>query len=94
MDRIEEWEWDEGNLSHCARHEVTPRVVAEVSGRKPLFRANLEGRTATYQMVGPDEAGRWWTICLVIVREGRGRVITGWPATKNERIWWTEHEAE
>lgn len=92
---IDSWAWDyeeDGNVEHLATHEVTPRIVLEVAAMGPKFRDNVEERTATHQMIGPDKAMDWWTICIVEDDqvEGRWKAITGWTSTDGEREWYWE----
>ena len=61
---IEDVEWDESNLSHAVRHEITPALVEALRRGRPLFRENLPDRTADYQMIGSDSEGRVWTVVL------------------------------
>jgi len=90
---IDEWEWDEGNLWKAEDHGYTPRTVVEVASGEPRFRPNTgEGRSATHQMVGPASSGRRWTFCILQVREGLWRTITGWPSTKTEGAWYDQEE--
>lgn len=80
--------WDdgpEGNLAHCARHEVTPVVVIQVYERSPLFFLNDPGKTGTHVMIGPDANGRFWTTIIAPTSdEGEWKPITGWPSTNTE----------
>lgn len=86
------WLWDEGNIAHLARHEVTPKVVLEVADRQPAFRENLDDRTAELQMIGPDEKFEWWTICILqsVDEPGLWKAITGWRSNDQEREWYWE----
>lgn len=87
---IQEWEWDDGNLNELGRHGLTPRVVKQVAGKAPRFRANKAGRAATHQMIGPDAGGTIWVVCIVAVlgTDGRWRAITGWRAGDREKKWY------
>lgn len=86
---IQEWEWDDENIAHLARHRLTPRLVREVAGANPLFRRNKQSRAATHQMIGPDHQGAYWTVCLRQheLDRGRWRAITGWPSEHEEIAW-------
>lgn len=88
---IEAWQWDDGNLRKADAHGYTARTVDEVSGGSPKFRANLRGRAATHQMIGPDANERLWTFCVLDVSEGLWRTVTGWPSTAKEREWYNSH---
>lgn len=85
---VDEIEWDDRNLTHAARHGVTPTVVREVLDQRPLFRRNLAGRSGDHQMIGPDRSGRFWTVILLDLGVGRWRPITGWPSDNEERGWY------
>lgn len=85
---VDEIEWDDRNLTHAARHGVTPTVVREVLDQRPLFRRNLAGRSGDHRMIGPDRSGRFWTVILLDLGAGRWRPITGWPTDNEERGWY------
>lgn len=89
--RIEEWEWDDGNLGELARHGLTRRVVLQVAEGAPMFRRNRKGRPAAYQMIGPDYGGRLWTVCIAESGPGvsdRWRAVTGWASGPKEIAWY------
>lgn len=80
-----EFEWDERNEGHCARHGVGPLTAEEVKDGIPKFFENDPGKTGTHMMIGPDAAGRYWTIVIRPSSErGRWRPITGWSSDKAE----------
>ncbi len=91
---VEEWEWDDDNRAHLARHGVTRRIVEQVFETQPRFRANKPNRTGTHQMIGPAYSGTLYTICIVelYMREGLWRAITGWPASDKEKKWYEERQ--
>jgi hypothetical protein len=91
MVTIEAWEWDEGNLWKAEAHGYTPRTVEEVAQEEPKFRENLKGRAATHQMIGPTADGQMWTFCVLQVRGGIWRTVTGWPSTGKEQEWYNSH---
>lgn len=84
--RVDELEWDETNLEHCARHGLTAEIAESVRSKEPeFFRETRKGRTGTHAMLGPSTEGRFWTIKLKRTsREGVWRPITGWPSTNSE----------
>jgi uncharacterized DUF497 family protein len=68
-----EFEWDDGNEGHIARHNVSSEEVEEV------FRSRfhlLHARLARYAALGQTEAGRY--LFCVFERKGPGliRVVT------------------
>lgn len=88
---IEEWEWDDDNIEHLARHGLTPELIQdEIWLEAPKYNANRAGRIASHIMVGPDRSGRLWTVCIVQSEEDPAtwRAITGWPSKPQEENWY------
>jgi hypothetical protein len=87
---IDSWEWNEGNLAELSAHGVSRRVVLQVHARGPRFRRNRRRRAATHQMIGSDEGGTLWVLCIVAVagQPGRWRAVTGWEAEDPEKEWY------
>ena len=81
---VDELEWDEANIEHCARHELTPTVAESVRTGAPKLFPNGESKTGSHVMVGPNEPGRYWTVILLDLGNGKYRPITGWPSTNTE----------
>jgi len=82
---VREFEWDERNEKHCARHGVTPLLAEVVKDGQSKFFGNKPGKTGTHMMVGPDDRGRFWTIIILETgQRGRWRPITGWPSDPPE----------
>jgi len=63
--RIAEWQWDEENREHIARHGVRERDVFAVEAGRPRFRRNRNQRAATHVMIGPDRGGRFLAVFIV-----------------------------
>lgn len=84
--RVDELQWDETNLEHCARHGLTAEIAEGVRSDAPeFFRETRKSRTGTHAMVGPCADGRVWTIKMKRANhQGVWRPITGWPSTKSE----------
>jgi len=79
------FDWDNDNLTHAARHGVTPDVVQQVAVNEPkLFANSGKGRSGSHLMVGPDDTGRFWSVVLLELTSELWRPITGWPSTNNE----------
>jgi len=88
---IQEWEWDEGNITELGRHGATPKTVRQVAEGSPKFRSNKKGRAATHQMIGPDAGGGIWVMCILQLEpweKGRWRAVTGWRANDAETAWY------
>jgi hypothetical protein len=81
---VEELEWDEENVEHCARHQLTPDISESVRRGAPRYFANAEGKTGSHVMIGPIESGRFWTVILLQISERKYRPIAGWPSTNTE----------
>lgn len=86
-----EFEWDEENQNHLARHKVNRRIVRTIAdGPYELF-TNVEGETGTHIMIGPGDTGRLYTIILLDLGEERWRPITGWASDRPEiQMYWEE----
>ena len=71
---ITEFEWDESNVEHILRHNVSPDEVEEVAfDDEPWIK---KGRKGTRYMLGYTIAGRYLFIVYVIKSKGIARVIT------------------
>lgn len=92
--RIEEWQWDDGNLEELAAHGLTRRTVLQVWQEAPRFRGNKKRRAASHLMVGPDFGGTIWVICILEVpdHEGVWRTVTGWRAREPEIEWYRRNK--
>ncbi len=66
--RIEDFDWDEINRRHLARHRVTPDEVEEVFVNPLYLRRSHSGRYIAY---GKTAEGRF----LLVVFELRGKII-------------------
>jgi len=77
-----EFEWDEGNEEHIARHNISSEEVEEV------FRSRihlLHSRLGRYAALGQTEVGRY--LFCVFERKGQGliRVLTAREMEDSER---------
>jgi len=71
---IREFEWDDNNIEHIARHDVFPDEVEDVAfDDGPWIR---KGRKGTRYMLGYTVAGRYLFIVYVLKGKGVARVIT------------------
>ena len=82
MRREIEFDWDEANIGHLARHHVTPEEAEEVILRNPvdLGMKIVEGEER-YLNLGPTQRDR---ILFVVTtwREDRVRVVTAFNPVK------------
>lgn len=71
---IREFEWDDNNIDHIARHKVSPDEVEDVAfDDDPWVR---KGRKGTRYMLGFTIAGRYLFVVYVPKGKGIARVIT------------------
>lgn len=71
---ISEFEWDDFNMEHIARHRVSPDEVEDVAfDDEPWIK---KGRRGTRYMLGYTVAGRYLFIVYVLKDKGAARVIT------------------
>ena len=71
---ISEFQWDDNNIEHISRHEVTPGDVEDVAfDDDPRIR---KGRKGTRYMLGYTIAGRYLFVVYVLKSKGVARVIT------------------
>ena len=77
-----EFDWDEHNEQHLARHGISRRDAEDVlSGNHLLLEYQTEGAEQRWIAVGATRIGRILTIVFA-VRDEAIRPITGWPADK------------
>lgn len=87
--RIDDWELDDDNLSEMAVHHITAAIFLQVADGEPRYRRNKKGRAAQVQMIGPDDGGRYWLICIARTqRAGVWRPVTGWIAKPGDITWY------
>jgi uncharacterized DUF497 family protein len=85
------FEWDDGNESELARHQITFWEVEEVFLNNPIWAPNKKHRSGDWKMVGRTDSGRALTVIIRLqVAAGSLRAITGWDATKGEHTRYLE----
>ena len=79
-----EFEWDQANTDHLARHGVAPSEAEEVLANEPLVLESGE-RKGELRIVclGRSDAGR--PLVVYTNRRGRIRVVTAYPARRKKR---------
>ncbi len=71
---ISEFEWDDNNIEHIARHQVSPDEVEDVAfDDEPWIR---RGKKETRYMLGFTIGGRYLFVVYVLKGKGIARVIT------------------
>jgi uncharacterized DUF497 family protein len=77
-----EFEWDDANISHIARHGILPYEAEEVVTGKPIeLGAGFEKGEFRITQIGETAAGRVVTVVLT-ERNSKIRVVTSYPATR------------
>jgi uncharacterized DUF497 family protein len=82
------FEWDDANVQHIARHDVTPGEAeqAVTIAAIELDYENIEGEERV-RLIGITAKARLLTV-VITVRYDRIRVVTAYPATRSqERIY-------
>ncbi len=79
--------WDDWNISHIARHAITPDDVEEVCQGNYLVRQTYQGR---FMVIGPNAAGNLLSVVLALEGEGTYYVVTARPSAKKERSIYRE----
>ena len=82
--KIIQFDWDDRNIDHIARHNITPDE-AEETFLNALFRKGREGRLLVYGVTDP---GRYIFMAAALKPGGIVRVITARDMTKSERRYY------
>ncbi len=82
---VSDFDWDEENHAHIARHKVTPSEIEEVFRRRYALEISdpVDGEER-FLAYGTTAGGRYLTVAFT-EREGRIRPITTWTMTREER---------
>jgi hypothetical protein len=79
---VREFQWDDGNEEHIARHGVTPAEAEEVFfGRFSVKRSRLD----RYVVMGRSGAGRYLVVVIEKLGAGWVRVVTARDMSTAER---------
>lgn len=91
--RIDELEWDEWNLNHIQKHDVTVTEVAEVTVGDAIHQASYKNRVL---VTGPTSAGRMLTVAIGESPSTRYRwyVFSARPASRVERREYADRKRE
>jgi uncharacterized DUF497 family protein len=82
MESLSEFDWDENNEQHLAKHGISRSDAEDVlSGNHILLEYQTEGNEQRWIAVGATRAGRIITIVFALRGEAM-RPITGWSADK------------
>jgi uncharacterized protein len=89
-----EFDWDEANITHTARHGVSREEAEQVMMRSPveLDYQIIDGEER-YAVVGLTHAGRFLTMVWTD-RSGTVRIVTAFDASKEDQaLYLSEREA-
>ena len=85
---ISEFEWDEDNIEHIARHKVYPDEIEDVAfDDEPWIR---RGKGGTRYMLGYAISGRYLFIVYTLKHKGIARVITAMDMDRKTRKLYLE----
>jgi uncharacterized DUF497 family protein len=80
------FDWDEANISHIARHDITPEEAEHVLLNDPLeLMVQIHGDEERVLHVGATKALRYLVV-LTTWREERLRVVTAYEAPRALRL--------
>jgi uncharacterized DUF497 family protein len=81
-----EFDWDEANLAHIRRHNVTPEEAEGAVTISPIeVDYQLRNGEKRIQMLGPTARGRLLSV-LITFRSGKIRVVTAFSATRRQQV--------
>ena len=82
MVELEKLQWDEGNVNHIARHDVTKKEVEEVFMG---FFQTFEGKKGRLGIIGRTRDGRFLTVILDPIGGGQYYPVTAHPSSRKQR---------
>jgi len=83
--RFWNFDWDDGNIDHIARHGVEVDEVEQALSAKPLIR---KGRFERYLAFAKTAAGRYLFVVVKNLGKGWARVISARDMTRAERRYY------
>ncbi|MBI5399851.1 BrnT family toxin [Candidatus Saganbacteria bacterium] len=79
---ISAFDWDEKNITHIARHNVTPEEVEEMFESRPLI---FKSRDESCVALGQSDVGRYLMVAYRYCEAEAIRVITARDMSDSER---------
>jgi len=80
--RIRSFEWDDVNIGHIARHNVSLEEAEEVCFNNPII---LKSREQRYYILGQTDNERFLTVIVKFKFGGQARVVTARNMSNAER---------
>lgn len=81
--RVTNLEWDEDNIFHIARHEVSPEEAEEACFSYSSCIEKAKGEL--YYITGQTEAGRYLFLVVKYIGRGKAKVITARDMDRKEK---------
>jgi uncharacterized DUF497 family protein len=79
------FDWDDANIAHIARHNITPAEAEAVLLADPYdLDYQVRNGEERVEQIGATGAGRILAV-VTTVRRGKTRVVTAYPATKRQQ---------
>jgi uncharacterized DUF497 family protein len=80
-----EFEWDNDNIQHLARHGISPDEVDEIFAGRTVRRKSGTDAPDRFRLLGRTAAGRYLAIVCQLKEGGVIRPFTGWDMRPQER---------
>lgn len=78
----DQFEWDEQNVGHLARHGIKPEEAEQVVLNRPVeVGSELRNGEERVAQIGETDVGRVLTVISTMAGE-KIRIVTAWPANK------------
>lgn len=88
------FDWDDANILHLARHDITPEEAEQVFSNGPIdVDENLRTSEFRFSVIGETNTGRILTV-IATWREETVRIITGWDATKAHKAKYLQYKGD
>jgi uncharacterized DUF497 family protein len=81
---VSDFDWDEENKAHIARHHVMPSEVEEVFKRKVVIQDDPFPGEKRFDVYGRTASGRYLVVVYTL-RGDRKRCVTAWPMNRSTR---------
>jgi uncharacterized DUF497 family protein len=87
------FDWDEANIAHIAEHGISTGEAEEVVTNNPLdLEYTVRNGEARLRQAGETSTGRILAV-VTVMRSGRIRVVTAYPASRSLRATYLEHKS-
>jgi uncharacterized protein len=89
------FDWDDGNIDHIAKHEISPDEAEQVLLSDPLdvhFDPDVNGEER-WTYLGETNSGRILNV-VITVRGEKVRVVTAYEAEKADKLLYLQAKAD